>query len=251
MSIKDKRKPVKERESESLQLQKRIIKQIESGDLLPGEKLYSERTMAEMYGVSRMTAQYALNALVRKGYLYRVQGSGTFVRQNLVDKMDLSYLSDAGNGGISAIMKSYGIKMSGKVLTKGIVSARYFSYKLDLDMDEDVYVLHRIRYGNDEPIAVEYTYLPARIFADIDRFDFSRVSLYDYMDSKGRMPKTFSQRLQIVEASEREKAYLELHEDDPVYYLEFIGYDEKGTVVEYTESYARCDKFEFKFVNQA
>jgi len=251
MSIKDNSNAVRERESDSLQLQKRIIKQIESGDLLPGEKLYSERTMAEMYGVSRMTAQYALNALVRKGYLYRVHGSGTFVKQNPVDKMDLSYLSEAGNGGISAIMKNYGVKMSSKVLTKGIVSTNFFSHKLKLNKDEEVYVLHRIRFGNDEPIAVEYTYLPAKIFTDIDEIDFSRVSLYDYMDSKTHMPKTFKQKLQIVEVGERERVYLELHEDEPVYYLEFIGCDENGTIVEYTESYARCDKFEFKFENQA
>ena len=236
MSAKDNKRPIRERESESLQLQKRIIKQIESGDLLPGEKLYSERAMAEMYGLSRMTVQYALNALVRKGFLYRLQGSGTFVKHSAVDKMDLSYLSEAGNGGISAIMKSYGIKMSSKVLTKGIVSARYFLHKLELDSNEEVYVLHRVRYGNDEPIAVEYTYLPAGIFRDIDQIDFSRVSLYDYMDSKGHMPKTFKQKLQIVEVSERETGYLELHEDDPLYYPEYNGDAEKGIVVEYTES---------------
>lgn len=251
MGDKGTKKQVKERDSESLQLQKRIIKNIESGDLLPGEKLYSERALADMYGVSRMTVQYAMNALVRKGYLYRVRGSGTYVRQGTVDKMDLSYLSEAGNGSISAIMKNYGVKMTSKVLTKGTVSTRFFSHKLELDEKEEVYVLHRIRYGNDEPIAVEYTYVPAKVFEDIDHMDFSRVSLYDYMDSKGHMPKKFRQKLQIVEVNERERGFLELHENDPVYYLEFIGYDELGLVVEYTESYARCDKFEFRFENQA
>lgn len=240
-------KNTKEKDSESLHLQKIIIKQIESGDLLPGERLYSERAMANMHGVSRMVVQRAMNALVDKGYLYRVHGSGTFVMQNAVNKIDLSYMSEGGNGGITAIMKSYGAKISSKVLTKGVVSARFFSYKLGLEEGEEVYVLHRIRYGNDEPMAIEYTYLPAKLFTDIDKMDFSRVSLYDYMDSVGHMPKKFSQKLRISEASERERIPLELHDKDPVYYLEFIGHDENGQIVEYTETYARCDKFEFKF----
>ena len=81
-----KKKIEKGKEPASYQLQKIIIKMIEDGDYLPGEKLYSERAMASKYGVSRMTVQYAFNELVKAGYLYRVQGSGTFVRKNVVDK---------------------------------------------------------------------------------------------------------------------------------------------------------------------
>lgn len=249
MKTKSLKNSIKERESNSLGLQKMIIKQIESGDLLPGEKLHSERVMADMYGVSRMIVKHAMNGLVSKGYLYRVHGSGTFVTKHAVAKMDLSYMSETGNGGITAIMKSYGTKISSKVLTKGVISSRFFSYKLGLDENDRVYVLHRIRYGNDEPIAVEYTYLPEACFKDLDNIDFSRVSLYDYMDSMGHMPKKFKQKLHIIEVGERERIPLCINEKDPVYYLEMIGQDEAGKIVEYTESYVRCDKFEFRFKN--
>ncbi|MDO4755493.1 MAG: GntR family transcriptional regulator [Parabacteroides sp.] len=245
--IKNSTDMVKERESDSLYLQKMIIQQIEDGELLPGEKIYSERALADKYGMTRMTAQYAINALVRKGYLYRIHGAGTFVRKQIVDKMDLSYMSEAGNGGLTAILKSYGAKLSNKVLTKGMIKSGFFSNKLEMYADKEIYALHRIRFGNDEPLAVEYSYLPAELFNDIEQVEFSRVSLYDYMDSKGHMPKQFSQKLQIVEVGERESKALGINEKEPVYYLEFIGHDERGTVVEYTECYARCDKFEFKF----
>ncbi len=240
-------KQQKERETASQHLQKVIIKMIENGEYLPGEKLYSERTMSRKFGVSRMTVQYAFNALVTKGYLYRVPGSGTFVQKNVVDKMNLNYLSERGNAGITATAKNHGAKVSNKVLTKGIISGNFFSYKLGLAQDAPVYVLHRIRYGNDEPIAVEYTYVPARLFPEIDTINFENVSLYDYMDSKQHMPRKFIQQLRIIEVTEKERAYLELGKKDPVYYFEFIGYDEQGSIVEYTESYNRCDKFEYKF----
>ena len=88
MKTKSLKNSIKERESNSLGLQKMIIKQIESGDLLPGEKLHSERVMADMYGVSRMIVKHAMNGLVSKGYLYRVQGSGTIVTKHPVAKKD-------------------------------------------------------------------------------------------------------------------------------------------------------------------
>lgn len=242
-----KKKIEKGKEPASYQLQKIIIKMIEDGDYLPGEKLYSERAMASKYGVSRMTVQYAFNELVKAGYLYRVQGSGTFVRKNVVDKMNLNYLSERGNAGITAIVKNHGAKISNKVLTKGVIHGRWFSHKLGLGEDEPVYALHRIRYGNDEPIAVEYTYVPAGIFREMDDIDFEKVSLYDYMDSEKHMPQKFIQKLQIIEVTKKEREYLELEKREPVYYFEFIGYDESGTIVEYTESYNRCDRFEYTF----
>jgi len=50
-----------------------------SNDLTPGDKLPSEPEIAEMLGVSRMTANKALIALTHEGYLIRAKGRGTFV----------------------------------------------------------------------------------------------------------------------------------------------------------------------------
>lgn len=235
------------KESQCLQIQKIIIGKIESGEYLPGERLLSERVLANIYGVPRMTIQRALKALTNQGYLYRMRGSGTFVQKSIVDKMDLNYLSEQGNSGITAIVKNHGARISNKILAQGVITGNFFSYKMELEKDAPVYVLHRIRYGNDEPIAVEYTYVPAGLFPDIDEIDFVNVSLYDYMDSMGHMPRNFAQKLQIVEVAEKEREHLGLEKREPLYYCELIGYDEQGMIVEYTESYMRCDRFIYKF----
>ena len=41
-----------------------IIKQIENNEYLPNEKLPSERDLAELYGVNRMTIKKAMDMLV-------------------------------------------------------------------------------------------------------------------------------------------------------------------------------------------
>ncbi|GAA3330487.1 hypothetical protein GCM10020331_083250 [Ectobacillus funiculus] len=53
------------------QLEEQIKKQIESGELQPGDMLPSEREYAELINVSRMTVRQAMNNLVDGGYLYR------------------------------------------------------------------------------------------------------------------------------------------------------------------------------------
>ncbi len=225
-----------------------IMKKIESGEYLPGEKLPSERVLAEMYGINRMTVKSAVNALVGKGYLYRLQGRGTFVQKKDFHRLNLGFLNESGNVGITALVKSQGVQISNKILARGVISgSRFFSSRLQLDIRDSIYSLHRIRYGNEEPIAVEYTYVPYRYFAEMEQIDFKNVSLYDYMDSRGRMPITFEQKFQIVEVSKKEAKYLELEQGQVVFYFELLGLDENNTIVEYTESYTRTDKAEFIF----
>ena len=47
-----------------MQLKEIIIKRIEDGEYLPGEKIPSEREMADTYGVNRMTVKNAISSLV-------------------------------------------------------------------------------------------------------------------------------------------------------------------------------------------
>ncbi|MDI9486183.1 MAG: GntR family transcriptional regulator, partial [Bacillota bacterium] len=64
-----------------LQVRDYILNQIEEGVLVPGEKIPPERELAEKLNVSRYTARRALQELVDEGVLYRVQGSGTYIRE--------------------------------------------------------------------------------------------------------------------------------------------------------------------------
>jgi GntR family transcriptional regulator len=223
-----------------------LIKKIKAGEYLPGEKLPGERTLAEIYNLNRMTVKTAVNDLVKKKYIYRVQGKGSFVNKKDFYKLNLGFLNESGNCGITAMVKSQGIRISNEILAKGVIEgSRFFSNKLRIDKSEDVYSLHRIRFGNEEQIAVEYTYVPLSLFRDIDSFDFKHVSLYDYMESKSHMPVDFEQRFQIIEVPKKEAKYLGIRPGEVVYYFEFIGFDEKGVLVEYTESYTLTDKAEF------
>ncbi len=56
-----------------------LLQQIQAGVYKPGEKLPSERAMAQKYNIAHMTINKALNGLVSSGYLERRPPVGTFV----------------------------------------------------------------------------------------------------------------------------------------------------------------------------
>lgn len=59
-----------------------INEQIETKKLAPGQKMYSENTLKEMFGVSRQTVRHAIGVLENEGMIRRIQGSGTYINDN-------------------------------------------------------------------------------------------------------------------------------------------------------------------------
>lgn len=56
-----------------------LLQKIYSGELRPGDRIPSERELAEQYHVSSITSKNALTELSDKGYISRVRGKGSFV----------------------------------------------------------------------------------------------------------------------------------------------------------------------------
>lgn len=72
----------------------RIKESILSGELLPGDKLPSERELASRFNVSRTSIREALRALEIHGIIESRQGDGTFIKASEVKKV-LEELSTA------------------------------------------------------------------------------------------------------------------------------------------------------------
>ena len=96
------------------------------------------------------------------------------------------------------------LKFPIKCLGTGIIKNRkYFADKLGLSEEDEIYGIHRIRLGNKEPLAIEFTYVPIHFFSDIDNYNFEHISLYDYMKSKNHLPVKFNETMVMVEAGEK------------------------------------------------
>ncbi len=62
-----------------IQLKNHLKACIKSGELKHGEKIHSENALSKSFEISRHTVRQAIGSLESEGWLYRVQGSGTFV----------------------------------------------------------------------------------------------------------------------------------------------------------------------------
>ena len=213
------------------------------GDLLEGEMLPGERALAEKYSVKRSTIQYALGKLAEKGLVARIRGKGTYMRKSSKGVLNIS---DDALKGTAGLIRSYGVKIKNVVLVCGTVTGnRFLEHKLGLQSGEPVFALHRVRYGNNEPLMIEFSYLPKKYFPGIEGIDFRMVPLSDFMRSRGRRPEKYNKKFRLVKLFPKEARYLELPVDAPAFSFEMTGFDSNGRIVEYTENYVRSDKTEF------
>lgn len=75
------------------QLAEIIINEIESKGLKENDRLPAEREYSEKYKLSRATVRQAIDYLEKKGYIYKIQGSGTFVSSRRLKQKLLKFYS--------------------------------------------------------------------------------------------------------------------------------------------------------------
>lgn len=63
------------------ELERRLEEEIRKGVYKPGDNIPSENELPGKYGVSKNTARKAIQELLEKGLIYRIQGKGTFVSE--------------------------------------------------------------------------------------------------------------------------------------------------------------------------
>ena len=230
-----------------LQLKNTLLNRIDNGELLPGERLESERDLSEKYGVNRQTVRSALNVLIEDGVLVKVPYKGTFVAQQIMKPSWGTYDDANDHRGFSSFLKAQGYSISSKVLvSEKIEPTTSIRAHLKLEEGEDVYCLERVRYYNGEPFSVEIAYIPYKYVEGIENYDFSQVSLYDFMATKDHDPCDFHRSL-IVQFPDERVSKLLGNMKEPVYRFQYIGYDQENNVVEYTHSYIRSDKSTYRF----
>lgn len=230
-----------------IQLHNIFHEQIKNGVLLPGDQLPSERELSERFKMSRMTVRQALNQLVTKGLLSRIQGKGTFVAQPKITQMLWKLTS------FTEDMISRNLKPGSKVIEKETIYAdRKLAEVFDLDpLDLRLVKFRRLRTADGEPIAIETTHLDYHKFSDILEKDLSG-SLYellrnDYNISFGKA----SQSIEAGEARPLEARLLQIHEKSPMLIIERVSYNHQDEVIEFVSSCYRADKYKFYVQLQA
>ena len=151
-----------------IKIKESIQKKIQDGELVPGDALPSERTLAESYGLSRMTVRAALSELVAAGALYREQGRGTFVSARKMKQSNIASFSET--------VRSMGFTPSTKIVDFSVTMPQpEISDKLMVKTK--VYRALRVRLADDIPVALEEVFIPLHICPGLKLVDL-KLSLY-------------------------------------------------------------------------
>lgn len=222
------------------QLEAHIKDLIESGKLIPGDALPPEREYAEKYKISRMTVRQAFTHLVNDGFLYRLQGKGTFVAERKIEQ-PLQGLTS-----FTEDMKARGLVPGSQLIKFEIIPANSnIAGHLAILEHGPVYEIKRIRLADGVPMALETNYMSANLIKGLTE-QIVNHSLYGYIE--GQLNLNINSASQIIEssiASKEEATLLKIAEGAPVMHIQRNTYLDNGTPVEFVKSVYRADRYKF------
>jgi GntR family transcriptional regulator len=218
-----------------------ILNEISTGQLSADQRLPSENELCQIYSVGRNTIRRAISELVNDGVLRTVPGVGTFVVDNRLEKT-AEYLY-----GFTQEMRMLGRMVKSQVLEASLIPADAFlSRRLQIQLGAEVVFLNRIRLMDDEPTAIERSYLPHELCPGILEYDFSSTSLYEILSSVyDKRPDHAEQVIEASLATPEVCHLLGLTPPAVVFVFRRETRMASGRVVEYVDSEVRADRFRF------
>jgi GntR family transcriptional regulator len=215
---------------------------IASGEMAPGGRVPSERSIAERFGLSRMTARQAVELLVRRGVVYRRPGSGTYVAAPRVEHTLQRLL------GFTEQMQAQGVEPSGRVLEVALatVDDPVVAAALELDADARAWLVRRVRYGDDEPLLVESFHVPEAVCPDLGDHDLALGSLYAVLrETYGVEPTSAHETIEPTACDEDDAIHLRMRPGAPAILVTRVTRDAGGRPIEHARDVYRGDRARF------
>jgi GntR family transcriptional regulator len=223
------------------QLKHKIMEDIESGKLKHGDKLPSERELAEQYRISRMTARHTLSILEREGVVERRVGAGTFITNNKITMDFVTFNSFTKN------MLNKGLTPSTQILSIGKNEANAkLAHKLQIPLNEVMIVIKRLRFVNETPIAIEESFIPEKLCSGLDEMIEENQSLYELLESEfGIVLVKAKEYMQVTFSDESESKLLKIRSESPCIFQESVAFDRNDKEIEFSTSLTRSDIVKF------
>jgi GntR family transcriptional regulator len=218
---------------------------IQTGVIAPDDLLPPETELAELYGVGRQTIRMALGRLVTVGLIARQAGRGTSVlpqpdRTNFY--LDRSFTRQ---------MAELGMTTRSRVLHASLGTVGTNAPRVLRDRPgAPCFHLTRLRYGDDEPISLQYTTIMTERCPGIERFDFNVESLYDVVAREYRLTITeIANTVTARTADTTQAELLAIAPGDTLLIVNTTAWLGTHDVLEANTSYYRTDKYEFSITH--
>ena len=220
------------------QVRRLLLEEIDRGELAPGQKLAPEREYAARFGISLAPVRQAILGLVEEDYLYRVRGSGTFVREAKVEEK-IAILSS-----FTESMRARGFEPDIRTIEQRIVDAP-IRVRQAIGARQ-VLSLGRVAVVDGKPVAVLASWLPADRVPGLVDVNLGSGSLYSLLAERYSIQMARAQSwIEVGRCRPAEAALLGVRPGTPTMLLEGITYDTSDRPVEFSRVMYRADRFRF------
>jgi GntR family transcriptional regulator len=223
-----------------LQVKQILLKRIQEKVWPANTLIPTEQELIEEFQVSRTTLRQAISMLVQDGLLERKQGRGTIVKPQLL----VSHLGALKGFAEEAIEK--GLTPRSKLIRAEFKQHVYFEKSmLQLQEDEEVLVIERIRFADDRPIAIECSYWPSYIGHIILKYDLNTAKFYEILEENEIYLKRANEQITAINATLNEADLLGIRGGEALLKMTRLsfGFDDKP--IEFTSTKYHSDQYHY------
>jgi GntR family transcriptional regulator len=217
-----------------------VLEGVEQGWLEPGAQLPRERELAQALGVSLAPVRQAMADLTREGYVERIRGKGTFIRdRKLVEKIQIL-------GSFHQSVRRQGLDVAVKVLSSDLAKPPHIVDAALGLRGHDAWCLRRFASIDGQPLALLTAWLPPRYARGVSDQDLGTGSLYDALGKVHGVEMTAADNFVEVDRAGIEQAeLLGLAPGSPVLRVIGITRNQQDRPVEYSDVLYRPERFRF------
>ncbi|MRS15713.1 UTRA domain-containing protein [Enterobacteriaceae bacterium RIT691] len=223
------------------------------GDILnqtykKGESIPSERELAALYGVTRVTVQKAMDILVQEGFIERIHGKGMFVLKNTAANVYL--LNNETSDSILGFSRDFQgrVNVSSQLLKLELIQAdASLAQHLEISEGDNVWFIRRIRLLDGTPVLVEDSNLPQKVIDTIPESILREGSLYGYVEEyTGKKIKDADSVIEAALFDDELAPLLNIASGQPMLKITEVTRLADKTAFNYSTSYNRADIFRVK-----
>jgi GntR family transcriptional regulator len=219
-----------------------LMYMLRKGELDNIDKLPTEEKLTEIFDVSRTTIRKALDHLLKKGYINRKQGKGTFWTDSIknIQQEKLSGI----NRQIFAVQEATTVKVLSKKPVKTNNEITEF-----FGNNDDVIAFKRIRYIGKEPMSFTVNYLPVEIGDLISRKQLEEYTMLESLETIAKINLgTIHHEVEITRANSEISELLKVAVLDPVLTIKTSVYATDSSPVEVVWTYFVENMYKFRVV---
>lgn len=212
-----------------------LERRIATGDIV--DRFPTDRELTEHYGVSRHTVREAVQRLRARGLVDRQRGRGSFLSDNRLTQP---------LGGLYSLFRAVenqGHTQRSKVLALERDRDVEAATRLGLPPRAELVRVERLRFADDEPLALDSVWLPADVGRHLLDVDFTRTALYDELrDRAGIRITAATEALEPLIPDHDARALLRLDGEEALLRVRRLGWS-GGRPVECRVTLIRGQRF--------